>query len=306
MNVNNETISLSKCTQVYSRPLPSSERNGRRWLIVTFEKIKTFIAHIFQQIGQFFSHATKCLNKNISGKPSGPDLSTLFEQNVKHTEVMPSERASLDFSSDETQLILATAQELRTYSSITQIPHNTSIKRIDPSLHNWIFEMQDMGGIIFKMSQKEGKLKERLETIQAAQEICLQNNLSLIKIPVPKVLISDNLYAEKKYKFLERSEEIKKVYSDEALEKIFTQIALFICKSGTSDLTHQNLGFLADGTGVCLYDLEDRSPEDPTAGLKSFVVGCTGGSLGSKFFNQIREVIRIHAPEAYKKIYRYS
>lgn len=306
MNINNETISLSKCTQVYSRPVPSSERNGRRWLIVTFEKIKTFIAHIFQQIGQFFSHATQSVKKIICGKPSGPDLSTLFEQNVRHTEVMPTERASLDFSSDETQLILTTAQELRTYPSVHQIPHNASIKRIDPSLHNWIFEMQDMGGIIFKMSQEEGKLKERLETIQAAQEICQEHNLSFIKIPVPKIIIQDNLYAEKKYRLLEKSEEIKKVYSDDTLEKIFTQIALFICKSGTSDLTHQNLGFLADGSGVCLYDLEDLSPEDPTAGLRSFVVGCTGGSLGSKFFDQIREVIRIHAPEAYKKMYRYS
>lgn len=306
MNINNETISLSKHTAAYSHPVQSSERNGRKWQVGTFEKIKTFIVHIFQQIGQFFSQAAQRLKQMICSKPSAPDLSKVFEKNVGEAEAMTPDRGHLDFSSDETQLILNTAQELRTYPSIQQLPHHASIKRIDPSLHNWIFEMHNMEGIIFKMSREEGKLKERLETIQSAREICEQNNLSFLKIPEPKVLLKDNLYAEKKYRLLENSEEIKKVYTGETLEKIFTQLALFICKSGTSDLTHQNLGFLADGSGVCLYDLEDLSPENPAVGLKSFVVGCTGGSLGSTFFEQIREVIRMHAPDAYKKLYGNS
>lgn len=248
---------------------------------------------------------TKAVPRLWQQARSGDEIKTL----KVFMDVFPKTESSKDvdnhpmvFSSDEHKAISKIATELKKHNTIDPHLKIDQVKSIDPSLHNWIFEVDNFEGILFKMSLKNG-FKERLRAIEYGQEVCQEYHLNHLKIPEITVIPNENLYAERKYQFIKNPKEIETIYSKETLSKIFEQLVIFICKTGTTDLTPQNYAFLADGTGVCLYDLEDINPEDPSYGLRAFIIGCAGGSLGSKFFEQTKEIIKAHAPETFSELF---
>lgn len=209
----------------------------------------------------------------------------------------------MNFSTKEKEELLKITNEFKKHTEIDPNLKIPNVKRIDPSNHNWIFELNDIEGIVFKMSLSKDGLKDRLESIAYGQDVCQKHNLNLLKIPEVNIISNDNLYAERKYNLIKNPNEYGKIYSKETLAKIYEQLAIFICKTGTSDLTHQNFEFLADGSDICLFDLEDINPSDPSIGLRTFLTGCAGMNLGPEIFNQTKATIKANAPDTYKKLW---
>lgn len=266
-------------------------------VVSSIEAIKAIFISVIKKLTSFLSFTSKSVQMNtpLASRKETPKIETSYE-------IKPEDNHSMDFSPDETEVILSIVEQFKKHPVINSNLKIENVTRIDPSLHNWIFEIENISGVIFKMGLQKDGLKNRLEAINFGQNVCKDFNLDLLKIPEPKVLIENTLYAERKYRFIKDPSEIGNVYSKELLSKILSQLVTFICKTGASDLTPQNLGLLSDGSGICLYDLEDKYPEDPSFGLKTFITGCYG-NYGSGFFEQTKAIIKDIVPDTFKKLF---
>lgn len=135
-----------------------------------------------------------------------------------------------------------------------------------------VFTLSEVPGYIFK---KQLDAEKRYDLMLKAHEVCRSNQLRLLKIPHAKLLGS--YIVEEKFELGGASvleEEFGKYSS--SITETMRQLAVFICKTGFTDVTWRNIPVLAksgDKLGlksIALIDLEEVDPNEENAAIGLF------------------------------------
>lgn len=155
-----------------------------------------------------------------------------------------------------------------------------------------IFSIKPSPELIFKMlvpdirRHEDISMKSRYQRIIDGQSVCRINNLNLLVIPHVKLFILEvnerkhQILAEKKLN-IQNSTEQEYIYEKYAkiLNEAIRQLTVFICKTGFSDVTWNNIPVLMDrkdehgNVSIGLIDIEERD-------------GAQMGLFGDSFFTR--------------------
>ncbi len=134
-----------------------------------------------------------------------------------------------------------------------------------------VFTLSSAPGYIFK---KQEDAEQRYESMLLAQTVCRTHQLGLLKIPharlIGKYIVEEKLELEN----ASIQEENFKKYASSINETI-RQLAVFICKTGFSDVSWRNNPVLSnsgDLKKIALIDLEELNPSEEFAGIGLFGV----------------------------------
>ncbi len=176
------------------------------------------------------------------------------------------------------------------------------MKKFYESNHNWIFKIEKISDIIFKIPANEeialGLFKNRCQNIELGKALCKKLSLNMLNIP-DSYKINENLLAERKLKFIKNNEELDKIYSLEKIRESIKQFVIFICETGLSDTHRENFKFMADGSGIALYDLEFMKPESPENGLTTLICNLPNRVLPG----DMKELIKVYNFKAHEKMW---
>ena len=156
-----------------------------------------------------------------------------------------------------------------------------------------IFELDTVPGLLFKIDT-HNSMKDRYQNMIYAQTVIRSHQLGQLLIPNAKLFTVElegkkhEIIAERKIE-INPNEEYFLDYAD-SLNEAIRQLALFICKTGYSDVEWRNNPILnnsLDGKGnrkIALIDLEEIN--DPEVGLfgkentRRGLVGCVNEEQG--------------------------
>ncbi len=142
-----------------------------------------------------------------------------------------------------------------------------------------VFELSSISGVIFKgtlkPSELDNSIRKRYEAVIEAQNICREYGLDQLVIPSTSLLSVEfegkryDLTAEEKLDVNTEETTQEKNYEEfaESLNEAISQLAIFICKTGYSDVEWRNNPVLSNSLEngsrkIALLDLEEMSSQD--------------------------------------------
>ena len=229
---------------------------------------------------------------------SARELFTKQKEKLRFATLMPSE--GFDISEKELQQGISVSEE--TVSKIQTLvknifkEHQEGIRLYPSQERHLVFELDTAPGLLFKIDYYNS-MKDRYQNMIYAQTVIRAHQLGLLVIPKAKlfsVIVEDKKYeviAEQKMDinpYESAQEEYFLDYAD-SLNETIRQLALFICKTGYSDVTWGNNPILHnsfDGRNrkIALIDLEEiNSPEIGLFGKENMqrgLLGCVNEEQG--------------------------
>ncbi len=189
---------------------------------------------------------------------------------------------------------------------------------------NIVFEVNEIGDTIFKLSKKFDGIQKRLENINKCMEICSELNLDLIKIPhieVFNVCVGGKerlVLAEEKLQFnpSETYQQSFHLEDSSKLDPVIDQLYQFILKSGWSDVEYRNMPLFTERvvikseegvtkeeliTKVALFDLEHLDGSEKGLcgdALSTGLIGLVNLRLAGTLVEKIASQSQISADQA--------
>lgn len=135
------------------------------------------------------------------------------------------------------------------------------VTKYDSNVSNHVFSLEKHPGLIFKIGNASARYKKMIE----AQTFIRKESLGLLKLPHAKLF--NGILAEEMLNFNPRTSMQEELFEEggAALDKTIEQLALFICKTGFSDVEWRNIPII-DKNKIALIDVEEMVA-NPAVGL---------------------------------------
>lgn len=238
----------------------------------------------------------KCKNLRFALKESQIDREGRIELSLNEMEMSKSRQSLIgnlgDFS-HASKWIKDHKQNIFNRDKIDGIKHH----KIEGN--NYIFELDIAPGFVFKMANDSSKTELRYKNMILAETIVRTHNLGLLIIPRAKIIALEINFSsiitkefpafivEEKLNFTPHTASQKALFhrDENTLEEAIRQLAIFICKTGYTDVEWRNNPIMIDNNmktdkKIALIDLEHL--ELPSAGLfgnskwkVTGLIGCT-------------------------------
>ncbi len=158
------------------------------------------------------------------------------------------------------------------FNKITNRQGDDDIKFYNSQYNNRVFELKDVPGLIFKMNYNNAE--DRYKKMINAHYVLRINSLALLVLPHAKIFDvnvngeSHKIIAEQKLNIIvnESMQESLFYNSKEKLNDTIKQLALFICKTGYSDVEFRNNpiinnenGIMDEKNKIALLDIEETA-----------------------------------------------
>lgn len=255
------------------RDFTTAERIGRGFLGVVATVFTLGIAVLFKSVRNLFTQEKMKIRFGVS------------EHSISEKELQ-----SGVVVSEETTLKIQTCMK-----NILQRKEEGGVKLYNSQGNHRVFSLDTAPEYIFKMKAykscitmgRDDTMKARYQTMINAQVVCQTHQLGLLIIPNAKLFTVEadgeeyEIIAEKKLD-LNPSESAQEQYFEEyasSLNETIRQLAVFICKTGYSDVEWRNNPVLNDAPDkfgsrkIGLIDIEE---------MDSKITGLFGGGLGRR------------------------
>ncbi len=187
------------------------------------------------------------------------------EKSIKHPSVV--------LLNNGVTLTESTVQKVQSVmSSVFKMEENNGVKLYSSQPTHRIFSINSEPNLIFKYVQ-ENEVEERYNRMVIAKTVCKTHDLGLLVIPDASKFEVEHqgkkytLIAEEKVEIKPEGSAQEQCYEDyaDSLNETIRQLAVFICKTGFSDMEWRNAPVVEnslDGNGnrkIALIDLEEMS-----------------------------------------------
>jgi hypothetical protein len=182
--------------------------------------------------------------------------------------------------------------------------------------NNLVFSLASAPHLIFKMDRvgSPDSVNQRLANIRRAEEVCKAHKLGLLLIPRAKkiVIAGKTLLVEERIPLQNDESAQEKLYHDlSGLDETIKQLALFIIKTGFSDVEWRNVPIVDDSPGflgnrrIALIDLEEMG--DVAKGIygNGFRRGLIGILATEQQMNSVKEIAQRHGIATSRKRIAY-
>lgn len=119
-----------------------------------------------------------------------------------------------------------------------------------------VFSLNEVPHLIFKVENYGHEMKERLNKITFAQKICKDHNLSLLVVPLAKLIEMKVVRESGEMNFEILVEERLDVENASLSDEAVRQLVTFIALTGHDDLLEHNRRIIKNTERVALYDVE--------------------------------------------------